>query len=193
MLSWWLRSLKIYSTWWGPRKVNSIIPVWIWRYENQYNWWYKFQSESKAREDQCPSLVTTKEQVVSHKHFVSVSLLTNWLRPITLAEKATHSSTLVWKIPWVEEPGRLQSMGSSRVGHDWVTWLSFFTFMHWRRKWQKHMRIGCFLYEYECLLTVRYCVENWPPFPDLVRYNLYVTLCNFKVYNVMIWHTFIAK
>ena len=34
---------------------------------------------------------------------------------------ATHSSTLVWKIPWMEEPGRLQSMGLQRVGHDWVT------------------------------------------------------------------------
>ena len=33
-------------------------------------------------------------------------------------EMATHSSTLAWKIPWTEEPGRLQSMGSLRVGHD---------------------------------------------------------------------------
>ena len=33
-------------------------------------------------------------------------------------ELATHSSTLAWKIPWTEEPGRLQSMGSQRVGHD---------------------------------------------------------------------------
>ena len=49
---------------------------------------------------------------------------------------ATHSSTLAWKIPWTEEPGRLQSMGSQRIGHDWVTSLSLFTFMHWRRKWQ---------------------------------------------------------
>ena len=38
--------------------------------------------------------------------------------------------------PWMEEPGRLQSMGSLRVGHDWATSLSLFTFMHWRRKWQ---------------------------------------------------------
>ena len=37
---------------------------------------------------------------------------------------ATHSSTLAWKIPWTEEPGRLQSMGSQRVGHDWATSLS---------------------------------------------------------------------
>ena len=49
---------------------------------------------------------------------------------------ATHSSTLAWKIPWTEEPGRLQSMGSPRVKHDWATSLSLFTFMHWRRKWQ---------------------------------------------------------
>ena len=41
-----------------------------------------------------------------------------------------------WKIPWTEEPGRLQSMGSLRVGHDWATSLSLFSFMHWRRKWQ---------------------------------------------------------
>ena len=37
---------------------------------------------------------------------------------------APHSSTLAWKIPWTDEPGRLQSMGSLRVGHDWATSLS---------------------------------------------------------------------
>ena len=49
---------------------------------------------------------------------------------------APHSSTLAWKIPWLEEHGRLQFMGSLRVGHDRATSLSLFTFMHWRRKWQ---------------------------------------------------------
>ena len=50
---------------------------------------------------------------------------------------APHSRTLAWQIPWTEEPGGLQSMGSWRVGHDWaMTSLSLFTFMHWRRKWQ---------------------------------------------------------
>ena len=49
---------------------------------------------------------------------------------------APHSSALAWKIPWTEEPGGLQSMGSLRVRHDWATSLSLFTFMHWRRKWQ---------------------------------------------------------
>ena len=49
-----------------------------------------------------------------------------------------YSSTLAWKIPWTEEPGRLQSMGSLRA--DTTEWLHFhfslFPFMHWRRKWQ---------------------------------------------------------
>jgi len=49
---------------------------------------------------------------------------------------APHSSTLAWKVPWREEPGRLQSMGSILIGHDWATSLSLFTFTHWRRKWQ---------------------------------------------------------
>ena len=49
---------------------------------------------------------------------------------------APHSSTLAWKIPWTEEPGGPQSMGSLRVGQDSATSLSLFTFMHLRRKWQ---------------------------------------------------------
>ena len=47
-----------------------------------------------------------------------------WKDPLE-KEMATHSSTLAWKIPWMEEPGRLQSMGSQRVGHDWATSLHF--------------------------------------------------------------------
>ena len=58
---------------------------------------------------------------------------------------APHSSTLAWKIPWMEEPGGLQSMGLRRVGHDWATSLSLFTFMHWRRQWQP---------------TPMFCLEN---------------------------------
>ena len=62
----------------------------------------------------------------------------DWLRLPKISEKAmaTHSSTLAWKIPWTEEPGGLQSMGSLRVGLNWATSLSLFTFMHWRRQWQ---------------------------------------------------------
>ena len=46
-----------------------------------------------------------------------------WEDPLE-KKMATHSSTLAWKIPWMEKPGRLQSVGSQRVGHDWVTSLS---------------------------------------------------------------------
>ena len=62
--------------------------------------------------------------------------LLNWQVSCLPLVMAPHSSTLAWKIPWMEEPGRLQSMGSQRVRQDWATSLSLFTFMHWRRKWQ---------------------------------------------------------
>ena len=70
-------------------------------------------------------------------HFVScVCCCYHCYLKCTEKAMAPHSSTLAWKIPWTEEPERLQSMGSLRVGHNWATSLSLFTFMHWRRKWQ---------------------------------------------------------
>ena len=48
---------------------------------------------------------------------------------------ATHSSTHAWRLPWTEEPGRLQFKGSLRAGHNLATSLSLLTFMHWRT-WQ---------------------------------------------------------
>ena len=62
--------------------------------------------------------------------------LSNFTYLLTWEGNGTHSSTLAWEIPGIEEPGGLQSVGSRRVGHDWATSLSLFTFMHWRRKWQ---------------------------------------------------------
>ena len=53
----------------------------------------------------------------------------DWEDPLE-KEMATHSSTLAWKIPWTEELGRLQSMGSQRVGHEWVT--SVFSLSCWQ-------------------------------------------------------------
>ena len=71
---------------------------------------------------------------------VSGSFSTSWLfaSGSLSMEKAmaSHSSTLAWRILWMEEPGRLQSMGLLRVRHNWAASLSLFTFMHWRRKWQ---------------------------------------------------------
>ena len=86
-----------------------------------------------------PYVTTGKTKALTRWTFVSkvMSLPFNMLsRLITEKAMAPHSSTLAWKIPWMEEPGRLQSMGLLRVRHDWVTSLSLFTFMNWRRKWQ---------------------------------------------------------
>ena len=68
----------------------------------------------------------------------SLSFLYNILLYDSDSEKAMapHSNTLAWKIPWMEEPGGPQSMGSLRVGQDSATSLSLFTFLHWRRQWQ---------------------------------------------------------
>ena len=82
--------------------------------------------------------MTTELDVISDVgHLADVPSLSKNNKSISnsytiLLEKAMapHSSTLAWKIPWMEEPGRLQSMGSLRVRHDWETSLSLFTFMH---------------------------------------------------------------
>ena len=74
----------------------------------------------------------------AHWFIVLLQIFCYWFLLEYFSEKAMapHSSTLAWKIPWTGEPGRLQSMGSWRAGHDWANSLSLFTFMHWRTKWQ---------------------------------------------------------
>ena len=66
---------------------------------------------------------------ISSEYYIKLAVLTE-------EAMAPHSSTLSWQILWTEEPGRLQSMGSLGVGHDWATSFSLFIFTHWRRKWQ---------------------------------------------------------
>ena len=73
---------------------------------------------------------------LSSKTFCFVLNVWNYLQLMLMKAMAPHSSTIAWKIPWMKDPGRLQSMGLLRVGHDWMTSLSLFTFMHCRRKWQ---------------------------------------------------------
>ena len=84
-----------------------------------------------------PNSLIVKVEFLVEWHY-NYSLLCFRLFYTSSSEKvmAPHSSTLAWKIPWMERLGRLQSMGSQRVRHDWTTSLSLFTFMHWRRKWQ---------------------------------------------------------
>ena len=64
---------------------------------------------------------TTKKKLRERSDMIRIAnFRSSHLKPTTILEKAmeAHSSTLAWKIPWTEEPGRLQSMGSLRVGHD---------------------------------------------------------------------------
>ena len=72
------------------------------------------------------SIWSKYEKHITMPHIMSFSDLTMspsgnyfWLKEI-----ATHSSIIAWKIPWTEEPGRLESMGSQRVRHDWTTSIS---------------------------------------------------------------------
>ena len=70
---------------------------------------------------------------------------------------APRSSTLAWRTPWMEEPGRLQSMGSLRVGHDWVTSLSLFTLVY---SFSVHLTHCC-----ATVTTIQlqkfFCFQNW--------------------------------
>ena len=90
--------------------------------------------------DNCGSQLSVYRKIIIYrtvavaKYFDNCALITvlSWLEKAM----APHSSTLAWRIPWMEEPGRQQSMRLLRVRHDWATSLWLFTFMHWRRKWQ---------------------------------------------------------
>ena len=64
---------------------------------------------------------------LNHKKHKIMPFAATWMEIREYLEEkamAPHFSTLSWKIPWMEEPGRLQSMGSLRVGHNWATSLS---------------------------------------------------------------------
>ena len=91
------------------------------------------QAESLPTETLTPETSSLEDKERKH-HVIPVWGRTRFY-PVEKA-MAPHSGTLAWKIPWTEEPGGLQSMGSLQVRYDWATSLSLFTFMHWRRKWQ---------------------------------------------------------
>ena len=109
-----------FFKWWRwSLKANSSLAGVAWR--RRYCWWCIF---------------------LFCFYSFSWGILVPWpgveTMPPAKSEKAMapHSSTLAWKIPWMEEPGRLWSMGSLRVGHNRAASLSLFTFTHWRRNWQ---------------------------------------------------------
>ena len=91
----------------------------------RYNYFLNFTEEETETENSCH--FSRKRCILVCKHIGSI-----WIPEKAMA---LHSSTLAWKVPWMEDPGRLQSMGSPGVGHDWATSLSLSPFMHWRRQW----------------------------------------------------------
>ena len=74
-------------------------------------------------------------------------------------EKATHFSTLAWKIPWTKKPGSLQSMGSQRVRHDWLTSLSLSKLKTCKLNYYKSNRYKSNHYKYSTVYIVK-LLEN---------------------------------
>ena len=107
--------ISVMTVWWCPcvgfhwKKVFALISAFSW--QNSISLWPASLCISR------PNLPVTP----------GISGRRQW-HPVPVL--------LPGKIPWMEEPGRLQSIRSLRIGHDWATSLSLFTFMHWRRKWQ---------------------------------------------------------
>ena len=99
---------------WLKLDIEQWLFCWWWYYllslrRNKCCWFNRWETSLVAQMVKClPAMWET------------LVLSLGWEDPLEKA-MATHSSTLAWRIPWMEEPGRLQSMGSQRVRHDWVT------------------------------------------------------------------------
>ena len=126
----WLRQLRIYLQCWGP-----VFDPWVrkipWRRECLPTPVFLPGEFHGQRSLEGYSPRGNKASDMAERH--------TWLSHLLFAHVGEGDGTPLqyscWKIPWTEEPGRLWSMGSLRVGHGWVNSLSLFTFMHWRRKW----------------------------------------------------------
>ena len=151
------KNFNMFICWCQPflttlRGVSATLYIFI-QYFIEFSMFYFFSKNKKCYvlvSSNTRNSVALQPEYIPCSHFAirlsdswipfysteSWTALTLWLYIITEKAMATHSSTLAWKIPWMEEPGRLQSMESLRVGQDWVNSLSLFTFMHCRRKWQ---------------------------------------------------------
>ena len=102
-------------------------------------------------------------------------------------EMATHSSTLSWKIPWTEEPGRLQSMGSKRVGHDWETSLFTFTMLTTVSIYEHRLCFHLFRSSLISFSTVFYFSEykSYTPLDRFIPKYFTLFWCYYR------WHCFI--
>ena len=145
---------RAYYTQWSKseREEQIYINAYIWNLERWY-WCTNLQGSNKDvdREQSCGHrggrTGWDKWREEHGKIYTAICKTDSqwefsvWLRELKLVlcdslGNGNHSSTFAWKIPWTEEPGRPQSMGLLRVGHDWAASLLLFTFKNWRRKWQ---------------------------------------------------------
>ena len=119
--------------------INYVPQELLWEFPNFFTsfFWKFLECMSPHRQGRMAHFANWADKSWHHIQHLSC-LGQNCSSLETASEKAMapHSRTLACKIPWTEEPGGLQSMGSLRVGQDWANSLSIFTFMHWRRKWQ---------------------------------------------------------
>ena len=122
------------------RRIDAF-ELWCWRRLLRVPWTARRSNQSILKEISPEYSLEGLMLKLKLRYFGHLMWRSNLLEKTLMLGKtekamAPHSSTLAWEIPQTEEPGGLQSMGLQRVGHDWATSLSLFTFMHWRRKWQ---------------------------------------------------------
>ena len=121
----WVRSLGWEDPLEKGKATHSSILAWriLWTvYMDMYSPWGFKESDMTEGLSLSKILVAVEIMVAQTvKHLLTMQdtwvWSLDWEDPLE-KEMATHSSTLAWKIPWMEEPGRLQSMGSQRVGHN---------------------------------------------------------------------------
>ena len=137
-LPWWFCDDNMWQI--APELVSSaghplhyqgnLLIAWTSVYTHLKNW-RKYLPCEEWRPKHCSGCKGSDEHEIFQCPKLSLLMFRIWRR-----QWHPTPVLLPGKIPWTEEPGRLQSIGSLRVGHDWATSLSLFTFTHWRRKWQ---------------------------------------------------------
>ena len=95
----------------------------VWHYFHCFPIYFPWSDGTRSHDLRFPLGTTQTVKRLSTMRETRVWSL-GWKDPLE-KEMAIHSRTIAWKIPWTEEPGRLQSMGSQRVRHDWATSLHF--------------------------------------------------------------------
>ena len=128
---WWWERLKAGEEGddreWDGLMVS--LTQWTWVCVDSRNWWstgspgmLRFMWLQRVRHDRATEL-NWLSQIKEPNNIIWTQVQSLGRGDLLEKEMAIHSTILAWKIPWMEKPGRLQSMGSQRVRHDWATWL----------------------------------------------------------------------